>query len=195
VFLTPFRVPIEDVNGNTLFNSCSVISSSPRQWAHSFQSQYGLLHIISAQGGKNYKTTTFEMNQQTGHSNNTEGSLKILFWQKQVFCLIDCLNCLFSRAASMHYMSHMCDMTHSFVASTHDDTGWLRLVGSIKLFVSFAKEPYRRDDILQKRPVILSILLTVATPYHSRKRLDLKYLDLQIPPKDGIFALWRSTNG
>jgi len=38
------------------------------------------------------------------------------------------------------------------------------LVGSIKLYVSFAKEPYQRDDILQKRPVILSILLTVATP-------------------------------
>jgi len=39
------------------------------------------------------------------------------------------------------------------------------LVGSIKLQVSFAKEPYKRDDILQKRPMILSILLTVATPY------------------------------
>ena len=44
------------------------------------------------------------------------------------------------------------------------DMGWLQLVGSIKLQVSFAKEPYKRDDILQKRPIILSILLTVATP-------------------------------
>jgi len=43
--------------------------------------------------------------------------------------------------------------------------GWLWLVGSIKLQVSFAKEPYERDDILQKRPIILSILLIVATPY------------------------------
>ena len=43
--------------------------------------------------------------------------------------------------------------------------GWLQLVGSTKLKVSFAKEPYKRDDILQKRPVILSILVTVATPY------------------------------
>jgi len=33
--------------------------------------------------------------------------------------------------------------------------GWLQLVGSLKLQVSFAKEPYKRDDILQKRPVIL----------------------------------------
>jgi len=28
------------------------------------------------------------------------------------------------------------------------------IVGSIKLQVSFAKEPYKRDDILQKRPKI-----------------------------------------
>ena len=41
--------------------------------------------------------------------------------------------------------------------------GWLRSVGSIKLQVSFAKEPYKRDDILQKRPIIVSMLLTVAT--------------------------------
>jgi len=42
--------------------------------------------------------------------------------------------------------------------------GWFWLVGSIKLWVSFAKEPYKRDDILQKRPMISSILQTVATP-------------------------------
>ena len=38
-----------------------------------------------------------------------------------------------------------------------------RLVGSLKLYVSFAKEPYKRDDILQKRPVILRSLLIIAT--------------------------------
>jgi len=32
--------------------------------------------------------------------------------------------------------------------------GWLRSVGSIKSQVSSAKEPYKRDNILQKRPVI-----------------------------------------
>ena len=46
--------------------------------------------------------------------------------------------------------------------------GWLTLVGSIKLQVSLAKETYKRDDILQKRPVILSILLTVATLFVKR---------------------------
>ena len=34
------------------------------------------------------------------------------------------------------------------------DIGWLRLVSPLKLQVSFAKEPYKRDDILQKRPII-----------------------------------------
>jgi len=41
--------------------------------------------------------------------------------------------------------------------------GWLRLVGSLKSYVSFAKEPYKIDDILQKRPIILRSLLIVAT--------------------------------
>ena len=41
--------------------------------------------------------------------------------------------------------------------------GWQRLAGSLKLCVSFAKEPYKREDILQKRPVIFRSLLIVAT--------------------------------
>ena len=45
------------------------------------------------------------------------------------------------------------------------DMGWLQLVGSLKLQVSFAKEPYKRDDILQLRPIILRSLLIVATPW------------------------------
>jgi len=43
--------------------------------------------------------------------------------------------------------------------------GWLQLEGSIKLQVSFAKETYKKDAILHKRRINLSILLTVATPY------------------------------
>jgi len=35
----------------------------------------------------------------------------------------------------------------------------------LKSLVSFAKEPYKRDDILQKGPVILRSLPIVATPY------------------------------
>ena len=32
--------------------------------------------------------------------------------------------------------------------------GWLRFVGSSKLQISFAMQPYKIDDILQKRPII-----------------------------------------
>ena len=35
----------------------------------------------------------------------------------------------------------------------------------LKIQVSFAKEPYKRDDILQKRPIIFRSLLIAATPY------------------------------
>ena len=41
---------------------------------------------------------------------------------------------------------------------------WLRIVGSLKSQVSCAKEPYKRDYILQKRRIILRNLLIVATP-------------------------------
>jgi len=43
--------------------------------------------------------------------------------------------------------------------------GWLRLVGSLKLQVSFAKEPYKRDHILRVRPMIWMSLLIVGTAY------------------------------
>ena len=46
-----------------------------------------------------------------------------------------------------------------------DVMGWLRLVGSLKLHVSFAKEPYTRDNIrdrslLQKSPIQETIFET-----------------------------------
>jgi len=62
-------------------------------------------------------------------------------------------------------MSFLWVTNDSFLSSfIIHDMGWLRLVGSLKLQVSFAKEPYKRDDILQKRPIILRSLLIVATP-------------------------------
>jgi len=62
-----------------------------------------------------------------------------------------------------HTHTHTRTLTHTR-CKTSCDMGWLRLVGSLKLYVSFAKEPYKRNDILQKRPIILRSLLTVATP-------------------------------
>jgi len=54
-------------------------------------------------------------------------------------------------------------------AQTH--MGWRRLVGALKLLVSFAKEPCKRDYILQKRPMILRSILIVATPYEKKLTL------------------------
>jgi len=54
--------------------------------------------------------------------------------------------------------------------------GWLRLIGSLKLQVSFAKEPYKRDDILQKRRIILRSPLIVATPYDYTMNASFIYL-------------------
>jgi len=50
--------------------------------------------------------------------------------------------------------------------------GWRRFVGSLKLQISFAKEPYKRDYILQKRLMILRSLLIVATSYVSMTLKD-----------------------
>ena len=63
----------------------------------------------------------------------------------------------------------MWDMAHHSHTRHHlsvysDDVGWLRLVGSLNLQVSFAQEPYKRDDILQKKPIILRSLPIEATP-------------------------------
>jgi len=43
--------------------------------------------------------------------------------------------------------------------------GWLRWVGCFKSEVFCAKEPYKRDYILQTRPIILRSLLIIGTPY------------------------------
>jgi len=59
-----------------------------------------------------------------------------------------------------------CDMTHSRVwRDSFTVDRWLRSVGSIKLQVSCAEYRLFYRALLQKRPIILSFLLTKATPY------------------------------
>jgi len=63
-----------------------------------------------------------------------------------------------------------CDKAHQVSRPKYRDQsrvtlGWLRLVGSLKFQVSFAKEPYKRNYILRKRPIILRSLQVLATPY------------------------------
>ena len=53
-----------------------------------------------------------------------------------------------------HIATH-CSTLSSLPGDSCAVMGWLRLVGSLNLQVSFAKEPYKRDDILRKRPMNL----------------------------------------
>jgi len=52
------------------------------------------------------------------------------------------------------------------------DMGWLRLVVSIKLQVAFAENRLFYRALLQKRPIIQSILLTEANPYVTRNNSE-----------------------
>jgi len=68
----------------------------------------------------------------------------------------------------IHFETHescICSTMWCTYATSNIYMGWLRWVGSLKWWVSFAKEPYKGDYILQKRPIILISLLIVATQY------------------------------
>jgi len=64
------------------------------------------------------------------------------------------------RSSSGHVDAH-----HSTYFSCIALMGWLRSVGSIKLQISFTAYHFFYRALLQKRPIILSILLSEATPY------------------------------
>jgi len=60
----------------------------------------------------------------------------------------------------------VCPWHGSFICVTwHIPMGWLRLIGSLKIQVSFAEYSLFYRAGLQKRPIILRSLLIVATPY------------------------------
>ena len=80
-------------------------------------------------------------------------------------CVAVCCSVLQCAAVCCSVLQCVAVRRSVFVTTIWSDMGWLRLVGSLKLQVSFAKEPYKRDDILQKRPIILRSLLIVAPPH------------------------------
>ena len=55
--------------------------------------------------------------------------------------------------------------TKSHCSSEKSPMGWLRLVGSLKLYVILAEYSLFSRALLQKRPTTLRSLLIVATPY------------------------------
>ena len=69
-----------------------------------------------------------------------------------VYSTLKAMQCAPTVCANMHLSFYASNLLHApTILSSHVDTmGWLRLVGSLKWYVSFAKEPYKRDDILQR---------------------------------------------
>jgi len=66
------------------------------------------------------------------------------------------------------------------ILSTSIGMGWLRLVDSLKLQVSFAEYRQFYRALLQKRPIVLRSLLIEATPYTMSRRLQIVSLFCRI---------------
>jgi len=82
-------------------------------------------------------------------------------------CIYLCMFvCMYVCIVCMHVCIHACIRVcvyHGSNPCLH--MSWLWLVDPLKLQVFFAKEPCKRDYILQKKPIILRSLLIIATPY------------------------------
>ena len=83
--------------------------------------------------------------------------------------MVDCVGVCGAYVCIIHMESYSSEIYDAVECEyhTYPYLGWLRVVGSFKLQVSFAKEPYKGDYIQQKRPIILRSLLIEATPYLS----------------------------
>jgi len=86
-----------------------------------------------------------------------------LFFKKSPICVGPCANELWY----FREPTNRCQRIRAGFDSLLHIMGWLRLVSSLKLQVYLAKGPYKRDCILQKRPIILRSLLIVATHYQA----------------------------
>ena len=73
---------------------------------------------------------------------------------------------------------YMCSTLYicvSHIRYVNGAMGWLRLVGSLKLQVSYAEYRLFYMALLQKRPMILSSLRIVATPYSYFRQVQLTW--------------------
>ena len=99
------------------------------------------------------KYTTSQLLQQVNYCNKSTTATSELLQQVN-YC--NKSTTATSHKLQQHFVCRTCLYLHM---------GWLSLVGSLKLQVSLAKKPYKTDDILQKRPIFLRSLLSVASPY------------------------------
>jgi len=91
-------------------------------------------------------------------------------WRRPIGCLISMghfpqkspmISGSFARNEMQLEASYGSSPLCTYYSSSYMAIGWLWWVGSIKLYVSFAKEPYKRDAVPQKRPIILHGIIVV----------------------------------
>jgi len=85
-------------------------------------------------------------------------SVSIIHLHSPIEMRISCLS-----SSHHHRLCYLHMQIYKYVRCIH--MGRLRLVGSLKLYVSFAEHRLFYKALLQKRPIILRSLLVVATPY------------------------------
>ena len=86
-------------------------------------------------------------------------------WWAVATCQAFVHNMFIGDISDSHYF--LCICRYALPCQAYVHMGWLRLVRSLKLYVFSAKELYKRDNILQKRPAILRSLLIVSTSYYA----------------------------
>jgi len=67
--------------------------------------------------------------------------------------------------------------------------GWLRLAGSIKVYVSSAEYRLFYRALLQKRPIILRSLLAEATPYAQKSHCVCRLRSIAVLKSDVALLL------
>jgi len=97
------------------------------------------------------------------HFTHMNESCHTWVWVMSHMCMSHVTHVYESCHTCVWVMSHMCMSAGALILEA---MGWLRWVGCFKIHVSLQNTGLFCRALLQKRPIFLSILLIVATPYH-----------------------------
>ena len=81
------------------------------------------------------------------------GLMRVLLWRSSVGGMFRHV-CVSYMQSGFIYVPVHAPAFYTMHTLEYHTMGWLRIVGSFKLYVTFAKETYKRDYILQRRPIV-----------------------------------------